>query len=196
VNVSIDRELLAQIIIIVGVCVGGWLMLVQPRIAELRELEADIATAGSAASVDAEAVVRMADSLQRDIYAKVAAIESRNALARNSSRLYARITALADEHGVVVQRLNPGLAKHGVAFDGPYRATTFDVIVAGDYVRIAAFIDAIGSLPGFIRPSNLSIAPRDIDGEQLVEARLACDALEFRMPESLAALTGARHDDG
>ena len=41
----VDRRLGVELLVLVGACIGAWMMIVQPKRAECRELEAKIAEA-------------------------------------------------------------------------------------------------------------------------------------------------------
>jgi Tfp pilus assembly protein PilO len=192
---ALDRQLLAQIIIIVAVCAGGWMAIVQPQIDELHELQATIAQARSVQSSVGEGTIeQMADELTA-VRDRFRAIRARNMFADDSTRIYGLIMNLADEHGITVQRLNPGADQQATDGEEAVHVTTLDITVEGTYAQVARFMEAVGELDGFIRPLTLTITPRQDEDRSFVEARFACQALRFELPEVLTALVGEGHAD-
>jgi Tfp pilus assembly protein PilO len=194
-NGPLDRQLLAQLIIIVALCAGGWMMIVQPQIDELHELRATIAQARSTQTSLGEGTIeQMADELTavRDRFRR---IEARNTFADDSTQIYGLIMDLAAEHGIAVQRLDPGSNQRTGDEEEKVHITTLDITVDGGYEQVAMFLEAVGDLDGFIRPVTLTITPRQDEDRSFVEARFACQALRFALPEELTALVGERHAD-
>jgi Tfp pilus assembly protein PilO len=191
-----DRQLIAQIIIVFALCAGSWMMLVQPQIDELHRLQATIAeTHRSQVPMGEGAIEQMADELAqvRDRFRR---IELRNEFAGDSTRIYGLIMDLADEHGVTVQRLDPG-SDQGSDDDeeAPIHITTLDMTIEGDYEQVAIFFEAVEQLDGFIRPLTLTLTPREEEGRAFVEARFACQALHFTLPDVLTAMVGGNDGD-
>ncbi|MDY7107208.1 MAG: type 4a pilus biogenesis protein PilO [Planctomycetota bacterium] len=194
-NGPLDRQLLAQLIIIVAVCAGGWMAIVQPQIDELHELQATITRARNVqTSVGEGTIEQMADELTA-VRDRFRTIRARNDFADDSTRIYGLIMDLADEHGVTVQRLNPGADQRAADEEEAVHLTTLDITVEGTYEQVARFLEAVGALDGFIRPMTLTITPRQDENRSFVEARFACQALRFALPEALTALVGEDHAD-
>jgi Tfp pilus assembly protein PilO len=189
-NGPLDRQLLAQLIIIVALCAGGWMMIAQPQIDEMHEWQARIAEIrDTRSSVGEGTIERMADELTA-VRQRFRAIRSRNAFADDSTRIYGVIMDLANQHGIAVQRLDPGSAQRGADKEESIRITTLDITVDGGYEQVARFLEAVGELDGFIRPVTLTITPRQEEDRMFVEARFACQALRFALPAELTALVG------
>ena len=194
-NGPLDRQLIAQIVIIVAVCAGGWMTFVEPNIDELHRLEATIAEASSSPlPMGQETIEQMADQFAqvRDRFRR---IEVRNEFAGDSTRIYGLIMDLTEEHGVTVQRLDPGSDRRSRDEEAPVRLTTLDMTIEGGYEQVAVFLEAVEALDGFIRPLTLSITPREEDGRSFVEARFACQAVRFTLPEELTAMVGGADAD-
>jgi len=194
-NGPLDRQLIAQIVIILAVCAGGWMTLVEPNIDELHRLEATIADAASSPlPMGQESIEQMADQFAR-VRDRFRRIEVRNEFAGDSTRIYGLIMDLAEEHGVTVQRLDPGSDRRSRDEEAPVRLTTLDMTIEGGYEQVAVFLEAVEELDGFIRPLTLSITPREEDGRSFVEARFACQAVRFTLPEELTAMVGGADAD-
>jgi len=194
-NGPLDRQLIAQIVIIVAVCAGGWMTFVEPNIDELHRLEATIAEASSnPLPMGQESIEQMADQFAqvRDRFRR---IEVRNEFAGDSTRIYGLIMDLAEEHGVTVQRLDPGSDRRSNDEEASVRFTTLDMTIEGGYEQVAVFLEAVEELDGFIRPLTLSITPREEDGRSFVEARFACQAVRFTLPQELTAMVGGADAD-
>jgi hypothetical protein len=185
---QLDRDFLVQILITLGVCVGGWLVLVAPRAGELRELERAIAEAAANPLRTDEATLTTLASRVETFREHVRSIERQNEFARDSSQMYGRIMALAKSYDVSVQRLTPGSDDNLPDKVSPVSKTEFDMTVHGPYARVAKFLEAIDELEGFVRPRMLRLLPRASDGELIVEARFICDAMAFQLPGELRAM--------
>jgi Tfp pilus assembly protein PilO len=194
-NGPLDRQLIAQIIITLALCAGGWMMIVQPQIDELHRLQATIAeTRNSQVPMGEGAIEQMADELTK-VRDRFRRIEARNEFAGDSTRIYGLIMDLAGEHGVTVQRLDPGSDQRSADEDAPVRVTTLDMTIEGEYEQVAMFLEAVGRLEGFIRPLTLTLTPREEEGRFFVEARFACQTLRFALPDVLTAMVGGNDAD-
>jgi Tfp pilus assembly protein PilO len=192
------RRAAAHVVIVVAVCIGGWMMLIEPKAAELARMEAAIAQRrASPAATDPAFVQKLADQAQA-LKARIAAIEARSELATDSSAVYRRIRALAEEHQVNLLSLNPGAARAGSAGEGaqPLSTTRIDLTVEGRYEPVARFIESVAAIDGFIRPASLTLSAVSRGSERLVSAQLACDAIGFTLPDSITVLKGGQSDDG
>lgn len=194
-NGPLDRQLIAQIIIILAICAGGWMMIVQPQIDELTRLQATIAEIRNSQVPMGEGTIeQMADELAK-VRDRFQRIETRNEFASDSTRIYGLIMDLADEHGVTVQRLDPGSDQRSADEDAPVRVTTLDMTIEGGYEQVAIFLESVEHLEGFIRPLTLTLTPREEEGRSFVEARFACQALRFALPDVLTAMVGGNDAD-
>jgi hypothetical protein len=73
--------------------------------------------------------------------------------------------------------------------------TRVDVQIEGSYAATAEFTDAVQNMGGFVRPSSLNITPRQLEGRNVVSARLTCEVLQFPLADSLLSLEGGARDD-
>lgn len=194
-NGPLDRQLIAQIIIILAICAGGWMIIVQPQIDELTRLQATIAEIRNSQVPMGEGTIeQMADELTK-VRDRFRRIETRNEFAGDSTRIYGLIMDLADEHGVTVQRLDPGSDQRSADEDAPVNVTTLDMTIEGGYEQVAIFLESVEHLDGFIRPLTLTLTPREEEGRSFVEARFACQALRFALPDVLTAMVGGNDAD-
>ncbi|MHC5112886.1 MAG: hypothetical protein ACYTGP_00495 [Planctomycetota bacterium] len=194
-NEVFDRRMVAEFIILLAVCVSAWMLIVEPKVSELRELEVSIAEAGQNPALQNQgAVQHMAGQLDR-VRDRVRSIAQQNEFGRDSSRIYGLIMSLAKEHDVTVDRLDPGASRPMGADAETLQVASFDLRVQGRYASMAAFLDAIENVEGFVRPIRLTMSPRGTMGEELVETRFTCEALTFTMPDALTAMVGDDHAD-
>jgi len=184
----LDRRSFVELAIMVAVCVGGWLLLVEPRATELRKLEMSIDAAHSNPLInDHGTVERLADQIA-EVRDRVAVINRQNEFGRDSSSIYGAITSLASEHKVLLDRLDPGTPTPNA--DESVLVASFDMRVRGRYRQLAAFLDAVEDIEGFVRPVRLNLIPQSDEGTSIVDARFQCEAVTFRMPDALTALVG------
>ncbi len=186
-NVAIDREFIAQVLVALVATAGGWLMFVEPKATELNRLEATISANTAVTNTASMSVVDMASEASR-VRARIAEIQAQNNFAMNSSDLYARIDQLADELGVIVQTMRPGSEAEAKA-NASVHTARIDLSIEGPYENAAAFLDAVSSMSGFVRPVSLTVAPMDRNGNKLVAARYVCELLQFNVPDALTAFT-------
>lgn len=192
----LDREVASQLVIIIAVAVGAWVMFVQPKAEELAELNETIADAAPAMD---EANVGDLETLGRkvaDAKAAVRIIAQRGEAARDSSKIYGAVSELAERHGVTLMRLNPGTqrgsgAKKAEGDELQAQSVHFEGAVVGAYEQVAAFLGAVDDTQGFVRPVSLNLMPRHQDMQELVEAQFAFEMLRFPVPESLQAFAEA-----
>lgn len=190
-NEFVDRKLIAECIVLLSVCVGAWLMAVRPKLTRLQELEVSIAEAQSDPARESRQSVEQIAAKLDDVRAQVREIEGQNALGRDSSQMYGLIMDLAKAHDVTVGRLDPGSnARSGAASDA-VEVTAFSMSVGGKYRQVAAFLEGIADIDGFVRPGSLSLTPEGYAGDNaLVSAQFACETLNFAVPEALASIVG------
>lgn len=186
----IDRDMIVQIIIGAGICIGAWLFLVRPKVEEVHVLEAKLQEiSASPVAMDHSAI----DDLARRVAAvkqSVNTIVAQNDLGRDSSRLYGLIMQLAEKHGVQVQRINPGMPDNSPNRDQSVQVAKFDLTVQGEYERLARFMEAVENMDGFVRAVTLTLSPMKADQQRLVQARFVCEAVSFELPAQLEAMAG------
>jgi len=195
-NATVLRPLIAHGVILMGVCTGAWIMLVQPKERLLAKLETSIAESERGAAQAAPDVVERLVNQRSTLAARVRRIAMRNQFASDSSEMYRRLTTLADRCGVIVQRISPGAVKNrSLENDASAQSTNFDVTIEGSFDQIANYLHEIDRIDGFIRPESLTLSPREISGQLIVEARFSCEALSFEIPDALLAMTEGSADD-
>lgn len=182
-----QRDLVAHGVICAAICIGGWMMLVQPKSRALASLEADIAEQTSSDVPLTQSGVEALAARVEQVKSRVQDVQRRNALASDSARLYGEVMKLAESRGVLVERLKPGSDERKLA-ENAGTATRVDITAKGEYESIALFLDDVLRLNGFMRPISLSIQPSG-GGNQLVSARIVCEAVRFNLPEQLTGAT-------
>jgi Tfp pilus assembly protein PilO len=194
-NLLLSRELLSQVVIILALSVGGWMLIVQPKISELGELKTMVAEAGSDPNAMGEqAIGQMADRM-RAVRSRLVEIDAKNRFAEDTSRMYGIVMDLAREHDVVVRQLDPDSGRRAGDDEESIRVASLDLTVQGEYEQIAVFLSAMDSLGGFLRPKSLNVTPQYEEGRRFAEANFSCDVLRFALPEALAAMVGADDAD-
>lgn len=187
-NGSVDRKIIAELIIMLAVCVGAWMIFVQPRVARFEELEVSIAEAERNPALASRNVIEEMAGRLHEIRDEVRIIDARNEFGRDSSEIYGLLMRLAKEHGVIVQRLDPGSTRTADDDDEPVEIASFHMSVEGKYRAVAAFLESILDIDGYVRPGSLNLTPIGQDGTALVSARFSCEALTFQIPDALAAI--------
>ncbi|MHC5002831.1 MAG: hypothetical protein ACYTJ0_06875 [Planctomycetota bacterium] len=190
-SLAINRDLIAQVIIILAVSIGGWMMFVEPAMRELSRLEGEIAGAATSAPAISQATVEMAAARIGEIREWVGEVRRRNVEAADSTTLYGKIMKLAADHGVVVRQLQPNTDDRD-GDEGPIEVSRLEMTLEGGFEQVATFIDEIDGIGGFLRPSSLQLAPMVRDDRQLVGARFVCESLRFTLGENLDQL-GVAH---
>jgi Tfp pilus assembly protein PilO len=197
-NGTLDRQFLAQALIILALCVGGWMMIVEPKLSEINRLEAEIAEAkANPALLEQTAVEEMARRIGR-VKAQVQAVQQQNQFARDTALIYAEIMDLADDHQVELLRLDPGSRHAGEREpdEESVQKITFDLTIEGTYENVARFLTAVQDIDGFVRPIALAVTPRVVEGRPRVEATLKCEAVSFTLSEALVQFSGGEDADG
>ncbi len=187
-RLPIDRDLLIQAFIVVSLCVGGWMFLVEPGARELRDLEAISRDHRRvAASMDYRSLQNSADKAPM-IRQRASAIFAAGHFAANSAALYDRITAHSKTHDVQVKNLRPGVEREMGDKGHRFIVTRIDMTVEGDYERIARFLEAMDEIGAYLRPVSVQIAPSKGEFGSSTVMQLGFEAIRFHLPESLMAL--------
>ncbi len=177
----LSREFLAQICIMLALTVGMWMILVQPRAEELRQLEAEIAKADALEAVDQTALERTAHRMSQ-LRHQIEDIAARSALGLDSSAVYGTFMELAQQHDVAVQSLQPGGDLNEIDAYASSRRVTLSI--QGSYENVARFVERMTTLEGFVRPVNVVFTPRvDAEAGQLAAVQMHIDVLVFHPPE-------------
>jgi len=187
-SVLLDREFIVQAVVILAVCLGAWMMAVQPKVRELARLEQTIAENSPAAGAINQQTVQDAAARMNTVRQRLTQIDAANRLASDSSKLYGLVMDLADTHGVQVQSLQPGAMQKKSPTETQVSVMRLDLTVEGSYENIAGFLEAVNDLDVFIRPNSLQVAPTRVNGKALVSATFGCDVLSFAMGDTLSGL--------
>jgi Tfp pilus assembly protein PilO len=183
-SLPLDREFIAQVVIVTAVCAGAWLMLVQPRCHELAHLEQQMQESGQgSAFATPDGIEALAGKLQA-FNVRLADIRRRNLAAEDTSGLYGTIMDLAAKRDVAVQSVQPSPLKE-LSKQSPIKATRVEVAVVGRFDQVARFMDDLAAIDAFIRPTSLQLMPVDGGGEDAVSARFGCEVLTFTVNEVL-----------
>ncbi|MCA9295030.1 MAG: type 4a pilus biogenesis protein PilO [Phycisphaerales bacterium] len=189
----IDRQVLAQAMIVIGVVAGGYMQFVQPRRAELQSLEATMELGRqSGRLVNEEMIERLAGRLD-EITTSIEDILRANTYAEDTSRLFGQMNTIAQANRTRVTNLDPGTAVK--INDAGVTATRVSLTVTGEYANVAGFLDDLSSLEGFVRIVSASIAPAPAQGSRDVVANVTCEALRFPLPEGLERVKESQHVD-
>lgn len=183
-----DREFIIQALIIFAVCIGAWMIAVQPKVRELSRLEQTIAENSPAAGAINQQTVEDAAARMGSVRQRLTQIDAANRLAGDSSKLYGLVMDLADTHGVQVQSLQPGAVQKKSSTESPVSVMRLDLMVEGSYENVASFLEAVNDLDVFVRPNSLQIAPTRVNGKPLVSATFGCDVLSFAVGDTLTTL--------
>ena len=101
---AIDREFLSQIIIVLSMCIGGWVMFVKPKADELRSLEQKIGENRLKITTIAHETVARVAAHAPEIRLRCTEIYERGALAKNSSALYGQKWPMGGQVAVYIIR--------------------------------------------------------------------------------------------
>jgi Tfp pilus assembly protein PilO len=186
VNASVTKDLISQLIVVMGVCVGAWMLFVEPKAVALAEREAEIA-AGRARLMAADFDrLRKVASRAPGIRESAAEIEARSELARDSAGLYSRIMQLAQGQNILVRNLQPRAGEGGA--DADILVTRIDMKIEGDYQQLADFVESLRSVEAYLRVASLSLVPIDSEEVKRATMQMSCEALAFRIPPDLLHL--------
>jgi type II secretory pathway component PulM len=188
-NLPIDREFLTQAVVAFGACLGGWMMLVDPKVDQLHELEAAIQQGRARSAEMSHAAIEKIANQAPTLRARSSEIESKSRLSRDSALLYGRIMDLATGHGVEVKNLQPRVERSG---GGEQTAVTkIDITVEGDYEQLASLLQSLDEIDAYIRQSAVQLTPTQRGERPTALMQLTCDALSFPLPEAVVRMKGA-----
>ncbi len=189
-SVPLDRDFIAKGVIAAALCIGAWLMFVQPRMRELAVLEQTIAEHAAKPTPISQQTIELAAARVGEIRSRVREIEAQNALASDTSHLFSIIMDLASQYQLSVQGIQPTMASQKTT-DREYKATRVDVVLEGEYEGIARFVEAVPQLHAFVRPATLTLTPLQRPNESRAHARFGFDVFHFTIADALAGLQGA-----
>ena len=184
-NALIDREIVAQTIIVLAVCLGGWLVLVKPVAKEVKALDSELRQMERAARKFAGGVpLKAAANELLGINRHFADVLECNDAASDSSGLYSVIKGVAVEHGVNLHLLQPG----GEVIDEGTTIIRLRLVLDGRYEALARFLGAIESYPAFLRVTHLKFDSRVVDEAPIINATVLLEALSFTYEAALEPL--------
>lgn len=180
----LEREFAAQLAIILGISLGGWIFFVNPKVEKLQEMQLLIETVSQGDHDLSQADIENLARLISEGHSSVNTITDLNKLAANSTLLYGMVSDLGARNEVTVRSLTPGSRISHQSSAG-FTATRMDMVLEGRYEQIASFADSLHDLPGYIRPVSLVVKPAGEALEALVIADFSCELIEFMLPEEL-----------
>lgn len=193
-SLPIDREFVTQAVIALGACLGGWLVFVNPKAEELKEVEAAIAKhTAETASMDLsgiELVANLAPELRR----RCDEIDRRNRTALDSSLLYGRFMEVATLNGIKVKNLRPTVERSSDK-SAVMSVTRVDVTGEGTYEQIANFFDGLNNIGAYVRPISVQLTPTKRDSEESAVLQLGCEAVQFQLPPAIEPFRETGNDD-
>ena len=185
-NLPIDREFVAQMVIVLAVCAGAWMMLVQPKQAELAHLQTQLAESGHASQLASEDGIQTLAAKCAAFKKRLQDVHRRNTVVDDTSSLYATIMRLANEHHVHVQAMQP-TPPRDLGKQQAVRVARLEMTLSGPYEDVARFLDAVADIDAFIRPATLDLIPINDDQMRSVSARFGCEVLSFNIDTLLAS---------
>ena len=183
-----NRVIITHLGIVIGICGALWILLIKPTIEECNKLDRQIHEADANSQVVSEYKIEQLAGKLHQIKQRVIEISTFNELTRDTSHLYGIIMEQAARHHIHIKRLDPGLVKPNSDKQKPYEVTTFDMSIEGELANVMNFIDGISRIDCFLRPLALNITPITANKSAYVQARLACEALYFVFPQTLAKM--------
>lgn len=180
----VHREVIAQLVIILAVSLGGWLVFVHPKAKKLEDVNRVLFAASSAGDPLGEKTIAQLASQMSEGRERLQSLEHLNLLADNTTVLYGLFNQLGATHQVTVRSISPG-TEAKPSEDGSYTAIRIDMTLLGRYENVADFIDAVGDLPGHVRPVTLTLTPENDGPDHMTLANFSCEVLRFEMPEVL-----------
>lgn len=186
---SFDRKLGAEVVIMLAVAVGAWFILVEPRMRELSELQSEKArVVADAGLVGTEEIGAMSKQLGA-VRARVREIEHRSRFGVDPSDLYGLVMALGEQHALDVQRILPSPKPNTLDEEAaPVSTLSAEVHVRGDFVNMAAFLNALSESEPYVRPVSITLLPfGDIEDPEL-DCRFAFEMLHFTPDAPLVKL--------
>ena len=180
----LEREFVAQLVIILGISLGGWILIVHPKVKKIDQMQSmfDSVSPGDDELTDYE-IEALARTLSEG-GTRIRNITYLNKLAENSTLLYSMVSDLGAKCDVAVRSLTPGSRTTHQAEAG-YSATRMDMVLEGRYENVAGFVNLVQNLPGFIRPISLMIKPAGEEPDSVAVANFSCEVVQFALPEEL-----------
>lgn len=185
----LSRAALAQGAIALALCVGGYMVAVDPARQEIVRVKGQTETI-AAQLHEAEAlrtdVSRLAAGREK-ARAEATHIEEAGRLARDERELYSALVALAESSGMTVDQLAPAKLPPRPAFlpGQPVPADARDVVVAytitatGSYRSIAQFLRGLRGGMGYTLVRSVRLSPTADEASQVVRAVIETEHYSF-----------------
>ncbi len=190
------RSMLAEGVIALAVCVGAYMLGLEPAQRELAEARAAIEQRESTAAEQErfrEILPRLSSRLE-SVRQTGERIDSASEPARDQGRLYADLSRLAFEHDVRLDRLNP-VGASGINDGGRTMSVGYDLAVVGMYADLIGFLQALESDAGFTRVRSVTATPVMDPSQEAVLALIRTEHFAFDpSPVPIEALLAAEGD--
>ncbi|MGI9015048.1 MAG: hypothetical protein ACR2GY_12490 [Phycisphaerales bacterium] len=182
------RDLVAEMLIIAALCVGGWAFFVDSRQSELAEIEAQLATVNAISTETIEhSFAQFADE-SRALKQLVRDVDRRNRFVADAAVLFESIMQYAREQDVVIDRLTPTISSNHTA-GGAQQIARLSLSIEGSYEAITSFVAGLSELHAFIVPISIRLSPIS-DQPGRCTGLVEVGVLSFPVsPSLLAALT-------
>jgi hypothetical protein len=200
-----SRNVVAQGAIILSICVGGYMALVDGPRQKAAQAQSECA-AIAAQLKEAESLrdqVPAFTALRERCKTEGAALAECGRLAREERELFAAIMSLADQNRVTIDGLNPAKAtgKQAAAPGQPEAPDARDVTVAysisatASYPAMASFLRSLRTGLGHAQVRSVRLVPSAEDKAQLVRAVIETEhyAFDTTPPPATGTADGARH---
>lgn len=185
---SMNRRRLTQLLIAIGVVVGGYMFLVEPQRKKFDDLDARVRLLSTQMQEDpATPHVGESDVSRQVIRLREMAreVEEGNRPFLDATALYEHITGLAERNRI---ELGPFSPRHREATRDAPAALSLRLAVAGTYEDLASFVDALQYEAGFGRLTELNFRAIGDREQPRVRASIQIDFLHFEVPSALASL--------
>lgn len=199
--IPIDRELVMQTVVVLGICLGGWMTYVNAKVKELAGLHEEVASKRAVISDEPLKALQRVSTQVAPMLERAREIERRSRLAGDSAMLFARIMELATVSAVEVINLQPRVERQskdrrrGGKGEVDVGVTRIDITVKGGYESLASFVGSLDAIGTFLRLSQVQVSPVESHGEPLAVMQLTAQALSFQLPRPVEAMRGAAGDD-
>lgn len=179
----LDRELISQALVVLALCIGAWMLFVEPKASVFRGLDDEIAQGRARLAAADYDRIGMIAKRAAEFRTLAAEVTERNRLARDSAGLYGAIMALAQQQELEVRNLQPRVQEP--RSDSAIGLTRIDIRVDGSYAQVARFVTSLATVNAYLRVSTLSVAPTEKDGVGLTSMKVGCEVLAFELPAVL-----------
>lgn len=193
-SLPIDREFVTQALIVLGVCLGGWMVFVKPMAEELAEIDARIEKHVADSATTNLGSIQLVADLAPKLRERCREIDLSNQVAMDSSLLYGRIMEIATANQIKVKNLRPTV-EHSTDGNAQMSVTRIDITGEGRYDQIADFFEELNNLGTYIRPVSVQLTPTRRAGDATAVLQLSCEAVQFRLPDAVGQFRKFGNDD-